>query len=121
MSRQLKIGDVIEITYPRKVPKGHEQEGRRPAVVIGIPEKVDVTRYPIVITIPLTTNLGNCSTENKLYIRLNQGEGNLLQESVILTDQIVSVDITRITGLFGILNESTIKSIRNILKQILEL
>ena len=121
MSRKLKIGDIIEVTYPRKVPKGHEQEGRRPAIVIGIPEKVGVTRYPIVITIPLTTNLGDWSTENKLYVRLNKGDGDLLQESIVLTDQIISIDITRITGLFGTLNESKMKSIRNILKQIFEL
>ena len=121
MSRQLQIGDVIEVSYPRKVPKGHEQEGRRPAIVIGIPEKVSIPRYPVIMTIPVTTSLGSWTNENKLYIKLNKSEGNLLENSIALTDQIVSVDITRITGLFGTLNENRVKYIKSILRQILDL
>jgi len=121
MSRALQVGDVIEVTYPRRVSKGHEQEVRRPAIVIGIPEKVGKLRHPLVITIPVTTSIGDWANEKKIYITLNKGEGSLLENSVVLTDQIVSTDISRITGLFGTLSENRIKFIKEILKQVLEL
>lgn len=121
MIRPLQIGDVIEVSYPRRVPKGHEQEGRRPAIVIGIPENTGIPRHPLVITIPVTTSLGNWSDERKLYVKLNKGEGSLLENSVALTDQIASIDITRIKGLFGTLSETKINFIKHILQQILEL
>jgi mRNA interferase MazF len=121
MSRALKIGDVIEITFPRRVPKGHEQEGKRPAIVIGIPEKLDQPRHPLVITIPVTTSSGDWSAKNKLYLSLKKGEGNLLDNSIILTDQVISVDASRIKGLFGTLREERINQIKSIIGQIFEI
>ena len=36
-SQPLKCGDVVFVNLPSHNPKGHEQEGRRPAVIVGVP------------------------------------------------------------------------------------
>ena len=48
----LKCGDVVLLNLPSHRPKGHEQEGKRPVIIIGVP--VGVVRYPVVIVIPLS-------------------------------------------------------------------
>jgi mRNA interferase MazF len=45
-------GDVLVVALPSHEPKGHEQEGYRPAIVVGVPK--GEVRYPVVIAIPLT-------------------------------------------------------------------
>lgn len=49
-------GDVLLIALPSHDPKGHEQEGLRPAIVVGIPR--GPVRYPVVIVVPLTSKSG---------------------------------------------------------------
>lgn len=49
----IEPGDVILISLPIHKPKGHEQEGSRPAIVVGVPK--GAVRYPVVFIIPLTT------------------------------------------------------------------
>jgi len=52
----LKCGDVVFVNLPSHNPKGHEQEGKRPAVVVGVP--LGDVRYPVVVVVPLTTQFG---------------------------------------------------------------
>ena len=52
-NQPLKCGDVVFVNLPSHNPKGHEQEGRRPAVIVGIP--LEDVRYPILVVVPLTT------------------------------------------------------------------
>ena len=47
----LTCGDVIIVTLPAHTPKGHEQQGTRPAVVVGIPLRE--IRYPMFIGLKL--------------------------------------------------------------------
>ncbi len=35
--RLLEIGDIVSALFPFHDPAGHEQEGHRPAVVVGCP------------------------------------------------------------------------------------
>lgn len=64
MSNKIKVGDVLLISLPVHLPRGHEQEGKRPGIVIAIPE--EPMRYPVIITIPLTTKkrIGAYKTQN---------------------------------------------------------
>ena len=55
-NQPLKCGDVVFVNLPSQNPKGHEQEGRRPAVIVGVPLKN--VRYPVVVVVPLTTQFG---------------------------------------------------------------
>ena len=36
-SVQFNIGEILWIDFPQRIPPGHEQLGRRPAIVVGIP------------------------------------------------------------------------------------
>jgi mRNA interferase MazF len=99
----LKCGDVVFVNLPSHSPKGHEQEGRRPAVIVGVPQG-DV-RYPVVVVVPLTTQFGDWAKKNpELYPILQSGTARLTQKSVVLCDQIRAVDIERIIGYLGSLN-----------------
>jgi mRNA interferase MazF len=65
----LKPGAVVLIDLPLHDPKGHEQEGKRPAIVVGIPQ--GLLRYPVVIAVPLTTQGGPWAKKNpNLYRHL---------------------------------------------------
>ena len=36
-TRSLQIGDVLTASFPEQTPQGREQEGYRPAIVVGFP------------------------------------------------------------------------------------
>lgn len=119
-NQSLKCGDIILINLPSHNPRGHEQEGIRPAAIIGVPPS-DV-RYPVVVVVPLTTQLGGWVTKNPLlYPIIQSGTGGLTQKSVVLCDQIRAVDIQRIVGYLGNLPSIEYIKVINGLKQILEL
>ncbi|MEM6352886.1 MAG: type II toxin-antitoxin system PemK/MazF family toxin, partial [Cyanobacteria bacterium P01_D01_bin.14] len=47
MSRSLKKGDIVLVALPDQRPTMHEQQGVRPAVIVGNPS--GETRYMLVI------------------------------------------------------------------------
>ncbi len=49
-------------SQPLKCAKGHEQEGRRPAVIVGVP--LGDVRYSVVVVVPLTTQFGAWGKRN---------------------------------------------------------
>jgi mRNA interferase MazF len=98
--RNLKRGDVVLVKFPSAIPQGHEQQGQRPAIVVGIPR--GMLRYPIVIVVPLTTQSGLWVEDNRdLYPQLSAGMGGLTQDSIVLLDQVRAVDIRRVVSYFG--------------------
>ena len=99
----LKCGDVVLVDLPFHNPKGHEQQGRRPAIIIGVPLKN--VRYPVVVVVPLTTQFGGWVDRNSaLYPIIQAGTAGLPQKSVALCDQIRAVDIQRVIGYLGSLS-----------------
>jgi mRNA interferase MazF len=54
----LHPGDVLTIRFPQKNPQGHEQEGYRPAIVVGLPSQAGTPRFDLVMVVPLTTDRG---------------------------------------------------------------
>ena len=102
-SQPLKCGDVVFVNLPSHNPKGHEQEGRRPAVIVGVP--LENVRYPVVVVVPLTTQFGGWVDRNSaLYPIIQAGTAGLPQKSVALCDQIRAVDIQRVIGYLGSLS-----------------
>ena len=64
-----------------------EQQGNRPAIIVGVP--LGTIRYPLVVLVPLTTQVGSWVEVNpKIYPVLSKGVGNLRQRSVVLLDQV---------------------------------
>ncbi|KLU63442.1 mRNA interferase endoA [Peptococcaceae bacterium CEB3] len=96
MSTGIQSGDVVLISLPPHEPKGHEQEGLRPAIIIAIPN--GHVRYPVAIVVPVTSQTGNWTNQNpKLYIQIPQGTRGLPKLSVALIDQVRAIDVMRVT------------------------
>ncbi|MEL6131357.1 MAG: type II toxin-antitoxin system PemK/MazF family toxin [Cyanobacteria bacterium J06656_5] len=50
MNRKLGKGDIVLVTLPEHNPSMHEQQGTRPALIVGIPP--GETRYLLAIVAP---------------------------------------------------------------------
>ncbi|EKV01289.1 growth inhibitor [Leptolyngbya sp. PCC 7375] len=110
MSRKLRKGDIVLVTLPEQYPSMHEQQGMRPALIVGIPP--GETRFLLAIMAPMTTQIGDWTKINpKVYPVLPAGTGNLKKDSVVLLDQIRAVDMRRITKYLGSLTEAEYKTI----------
>jgi mRNA interferase MazF len=98
----LECGDVIIVNLPTSTPKGREQQGTRPAVVVGIPW--GEVRYPMLMIAPLTTQSGSWAFNNpSLYPCLLAGAGGLCLSSIVLLDQTRGLDINRVLAYLGTL------------------
>ena len=99
---RMALGSVLMVRMPTHDPAGHEQQGLRPAVVVGIP--TPPVRYPMVMVVPLTSKLGEWQNANPtLYPVLSAGSGGIPRLSVALVDQCRTVDPSRILSELGTL------------------
>lgn len=113
-------GDVLVVALPSHLPHGHEQEGRRPVVVVGTPHVAG--RFPVVIVVPLTTATGAWSTAHPtLYPQIAAGIGGLPCDSTALIDEIRGVDVRRIAGYMGTLPAESFARIKRGLRSLLQL
>jgi hypothetical protein len=62
------FGDILLVMLPTHAPAGHEQEGVRPAVVVGLPERAGQPRFSTLLVIPLTTQEGHGPNRRHVYI-----------------------------------------------------
>ncbi len=100
MQSRLESGDVILVAFPTHQPRGREQQGKRPALVVAVPS--GITRYPILLIAPLTTQSGDWVEQNSLlYVRLDVGEGGLTKSSIVLLDQVRAIDARRVLAYLG--------------------
>jgi mRNA interferase MazF len=114
----LTRGDIVLVTLPSHQPHGREQEGQRPAIIVGIPQ--GKVRYPIIVIAPLTTQIGDWAIDNPdLYPRLEVGMGGLSRVSIVLLDQLRALDARRVVAYLGTLTEEQFKVLAIGLKQVL--
>jgi mRNA interferase MazF len=111
--RLLAIGDVVVASFPLHDPHGHEQEGTRPAVVVGLPELVGEPRFPIVFLAPFTSDRGQSWADRSpnLYPRFPGGTVDLPAASICLLDQTRAVDIRRVVEYRGRLDDALYRPI----------
>lgn len=114
-ARPLSPKDVVSAVFPDHSPGGHEQQGRRPAVVVGTPDASGPVRFSMIVLVPLTRDLGQdwALANPDLYPRLPAGAGNLPEDSVCLLDQVRAVDARRLKGHRGRLAEAQYRPVRN--------
>ncbi|MEG4224623.1 type II toxin-antitoxin system PemK/MazF family toxin [Microcoleus sp. N9_B2] len=113
----LQVRAVVLVNFPAQIPPGREQENTRPAVIVALPNVTGITRFSVVIVVPLTTQQGDWATRNStLYPQLQAGMGNLRYDSTVLLDQIRAVDIKRVLGYRGDLTAEEYQPIANGLK-----
>jgi mRNA interferase MazF len=119
MANLVGFGDILLISLPSHAPPGHEQEGMRPAVVVGLPERAGEPRYPTVLVVPLTTQEGVWSKKAPvLYPRIRAGAGGLPRPFIVLLDQLRSVDVRRVSRYLGSLTGDELQPIHDGLQQI---
>ena|SRR5215211_3211129 len=111
----LAAGDVISALFPVHVPGGREQQGYRPAVVVGIPERVGVPRFEVLIVVPMTADRDQQWSERSpaLYPRIEKGTANLRSPSICLLDQVRAIGAERVRGYRGTLDAEQYRPIHN--------
>lgn len=109
-NRLLQFGDVVTVRFPQQNPQGREQEGYRPAIVVGFPIRLGVPRFQLIIVIPMTTNHGQAwvIASPDLYPRLSAGVARLRLPSIALLDQVRAIDVNRIVEYRGKLTPKTV-------------
>lgn len=120
MSQQrIEVGSVLLVALPAQEPGGREQQGLRPAVVVGVPEAAGTPRFPVSIVVPLTTRDGSWAERStELYPKLRAGSGGLQRDSVALLDQVRSLDVSRVRGYLGSLKKEELDPMRAGLQRI---
>mgnify|MGYP002778793230 CR=1 FL=1 len=96
MTRPLAIGDIITARFPIHTPSGHEQEGLRPALVIGLPDKVATPRFSMVLLAPITTDRNQTWANSDLYPKLSKEVTGLSSDSIVMLEQVRSLDAQRV-------------------------
>ena len=122
-NRSLKIGDVITARFPEQTPQGREQEGYRPAIIVGFPNLLGTPRFFVVLVVPMTTyrNQSWANSSPKLYPVFNAGIAGLRSPSIALLDQVRVIDARRITNYRGSLTNDEYESIKDGLKEMFNL
>jgi mRNA interferase MazF len=117
----LVVGDVISALFPEHVPGGREQQGYRPAVVVGIPERLGLPRFEVLIVVPMTADRGQRWSERSpaLYPRLEKNAANLRSPSICLLDQIRSIGAERVRGYRGTLDAEQYRPIHDGLRRMM--
>jgi mRNA interferase MazF len=118
----LQIGDVVTAKFPSQNPSGREQEGYRPAIVVGIPSRLGKLRFPLVFVVPMTTDRGQewAEINPNLYVRFSAGIAGLKSPSIALLDQVRAIDVSRIVAYRGSLTPQQYKEIAESLQKIME-
>ena len=119
----LRLGAVFLANFPEHDPQGREQEGPRPAVLVGFPTNAGRPRYPVLLLAPVTTFKGQdwASTAPDLYPVLPAGAGGLDLPSVVLTDQTRALDAVRLARFLGTLTPEQYAPIKQALRLTFEL
>jgi mRNA interferase MazF len=112
---------VISALFPVHVPGGREQQGYRPAVVVGVPERLGIPRFEVLIVVPMTTDRGQQWLERSptLYPRLDKGTANLRAPSICLLDQVRSIGAERVRGYRGTLDAGQYRPIHDGLREMM--
>ena len=121
-NRLIALRDLLLVHLPQHFTPGHEQEGPRPVVVVGLPGWLGKTRFDMLLVVPLTTQSGRWSGVNsKLYPHFLAGVGGLKHDSVALLEHLRGLDVSRVLRFLGTLTPAEYHPIGTGLKQILEL
>jgi mRNA interferase MazF len=120
--RVLQVGDVVTVKFPSQVPRGREQEGFRPAIVVGLPSRLGKLRFPLIFVVPMTTDRGQDWVINapNLYVRFAAGVAGLKSPSIALLDQVRAVDVSRVVAYRGSLSSQQYGEIAEAFRQIIK-
>jgi mRNA interferase MazF len=75
---------------------GHEQEGLRPALVIGLLDRVATPRFSMILLAPITTDRNQTWANSDLYPKLSKEVTGLSSDSIVMLEQVRSLDAQRV-------------------------
>lgn len=121
MPEPAAIGAVIVAKLPGHDPSGHEQHGARPVILVGLPDRLGMPRFPMVLVTPVTSDHGQPwgTASPHLYPHLPAGSGGLPVPSIALLDQTRTVDARRLGDYLGTLSAAELAPIRDSLLRML--
>lgn len=96
--------------------RGHEQGGRRPAVVVS-DDEWNLGRAGLVVTCPLTRT----SRPNPLHVPIEPHEATLHYRSFVLVEQARSISVERLGARIGVVSPQTLLAIERRLRALLAL
>lgn len=106
-SVQFDIGEILWVDFPQRIPPGHEQLGRRPIIVVGLPQLVQPVPYRMLLVVPLTRT----RFQGPLFPRIPAGAGELPADSTVLIYQLGAIDARRVVGRLGHLSSTEMASV----------
>jgi mRNA interferase MazF len=107
-------GEVVFIEFDPV--RGHEQGGKRPALVVSS-DAVNRSTAGLITVVPMTTK----ARPLRSYVRVDPPEGGLSQVSYAICHQIRTVAVDRILRVTGPLSEGTLSEVEDRLRILLEL
>ena len=118
---KLATGDVISALFPEHLPGGHEQQGLRPAVVVGVPERLGEPRFEVLVVVPMTTDRDQQWSKRSpaLYPRFARGTAKLRSPSICLLDQVRAIGAERVRGYRGTLTAGQYRPIHAGLREMM--
>lgn len=114
---RFQIGQILWADLPQRRPPGHEQMGRRPVLVVGVPESIQAIPYRVLMVVPLTRTL----LTGPLFPLLKAGTGGLPVDSTALIYQAGALDAARVAGRIGRLAAADYHPIAVGLRKLLQL
>ncbi|MEC4892505.1 MAG: type II toxin-antitoxin system PemK/MazF family toxin [Oscillatoria sp. PMC 1051.18] len=123
MPNYLTVRDVVIVIFPQQNPQGREQVGYRPAIVVGVSDRVATPRFDLIVVVPLTSDRGQTWAQSspELYPHLVAGVAGLPRNSLVLLDQIRAIDLNRVVRYLGTLTSEQYSLIRDPLQIMLDL
>ena len=97
-------------------PMGHEQGGRRPALILSV-NPFNRGTADLVVILPLTTRAKHIRS----HVAVNPPEGGLSELSFIKCEDIRSISRARLTERIGLVAPATLRSVETIIRYLLGL
>ncbi len=95
---------------------GHEQAGRRPALVISV-NAFNQCAAQLAVVLPLTTRARGIRS----HVEVASGEAGLETTSFIKSEDVRSVSTRRLSRRFGIVSRATLEAVESRLRMLLGL
>ena len=114
-SAQPVRGDVWFVDLSER-PKGREQAGNRPALVLST-DKFNLGPADLIIVLPISS----VAKGIPLHVEINPPEGGVKQRSFIKCEAIRSIDKVRLLELMGHVRDRTLEQVEDRIKILLDL
>jgi mRNA interferase MazF len=110
----MKRGEIWIVTFDPV--EGHEQAGRRPALIISV-EAFNDSPAGLVTVLPITSKPRRLPSR----IRIAPPEGGLSMESWVITEQVRTISKRRLIARLGPVTTATLGSVTDSVKMLLGL